>query len=270
MKELTYVLMDPTGNMTILVETPVPVEEQPAVAARLMEAEPSAEQVGFVYADDDCGVGLRMAGGEFCGNAAMSAAVLSAIVADVPEGTTLVETSLAADQVPVEYYKQPDGSWSATVDMPKPTAIKEVKLPVGGPGSETVRLPYVQFDGIAHLIYEHPAPEDDVSRADAEQLVKDWLEALDTEALGLLFFDREDSRMTPLVYVPAVGTICWETACASGAAAVGAFLAAESNAPVERALKQPGGFLQVFADPDGSVQLGGTVVYCYRKTLMMD
>ena len=36
MKELTYVLMDPTGNMTILVETPVPVEEQPAVAARLM------------------------------------------------------------------------------------------------------------------------------------------------------------------------------------------------------------------------------------------
>ncbi|MBP5272998.1 MAG: hypothetical protein ILO43_08580, partial [Clostridia bacterium] len=135
MKELTYVLMDPTGNMTILVETPVPVEEQPAVAARLMEAEPSAEQVGFVYADDDCGVGLRMAGGEFCGNAAMSAAVLSAIVADVPEGTTLVETSLAADQVPVEYYRQPDGSWSATVDMPKPTAMKEVELPVGGPGS---------------------------------------------------------------------------------------------------------------------------------------
>lgn len=269
MNELSYVLMDPTGNKTILVESFVPEVEQPKTAARLMEIEPEAEQVGFLYSDDDCGVGLRMAAGEFCGNATMSAAVLSAIVADVPEGSAMVETSGAADQVPVTYFRQPDGTYSATVEMPSPLNIRTVELPVSGT-DETVRLPFVEFEGISHLIYEHPAPEDDVSRAAAEQLIKEWLEVLDVEVLGILFFHREDSRMTPLVYVPAVGSMCWETACATGSAAIGAFLAAESNAPVERALKQPGGFLKVFADPDGSVQLEGTVLYCYRESLRLD
>ena len=48
--QITYSLFDPSGNTTILVETPVPVEDQPAVASALMKAEPSAEQVGFVSA----------------------------------------------------------------------------------------------------------------------------------------------------------------------------------------------------------------------------
>ena len=54
MKEpVRYRLFDPTGNITLLVETPVPVEEQPAVAQALMEQEPSAEQVGFLTITDN-------------------------------------------------------------------------------------------------------------------------------------------------------------------------------------------------------------------------
>ena len=77
--ELKYYLFDPTKNMTILVETPVPAESQPFVASRLLQAEPTAEQVGFVSAGDAaCDIALRMAGGEFCGNATRAFGLLTA------------------------------------------------------------------------------------------------------------------------------------------------------------------------------------------------
>ena len=75
MKEISYAVMDPTGNITILVKTPVPAAAQPDCAARLLAAEPAGEQVGFLSpGGDGADLSLRMAGGEFCGNAAMSAA----------------------------------------------------------------------------------------------------------------------------------------------------------------------------------------------------
>ena len=46
--KVVYDVLDPTGNTTILVRTPVPEAEQPAVAASLMKMEPETEQVGFL------------------------------------------------------------------------------------------------------------------------------------------------------------------------------------------------------------------------------
>ena len=66
---LDYFLLDPTGNITILVTSPVPVEKQAFAAARLMAREQNAEQVGFLSNAPSCDIALRMAGGEFCGNA---------------------------------------------------------------------------------------------------------------------------------------------------------------------------------------------------------
>ena len=74
---VTYTLLNPTGNMTLLAETPVPEASQALIARKLMALEPETEQVGFVCFDSD-GAALRMAGGEFCGNASMSTAVLFA------------------------------------------------------------------------------------------------------------------------------------------------------------------------------------------------
>ncbi|MBQ9065732.1 MAG: hypothetical protein IJ123_09830 [Blautia sp.] len=91
-RSLRYSILDPSGNITILVETPVDILQQPAVASRLMKLHPEAEQTGFVNFQGraDCSesstslrmpgegscASLRMAGGEFCGNASMCAAVL--------------------------------------------------------------------------------------------------------------------------------------------------------------------------------------------------
>ena len=85
MTEIQYYLLDPTGNQTVLVETSVPEKIQPAVAKQIMECEPEAEQVGFVSFLENS-IEIRMAGGEFCGNAAMSAGVLYAVRHNLAKG----------------------------------------------------------------------------------------------------------------------------------------------------------------------------------------
>jgi len=74
--ELHYVLMNPSGNRTILVETPVAKKDYKKIATGLMKAEPTAEQVGFLDITGPDAYKLTMAGGEFCGNATMCTRVL--------------------------------------------------------------------------------------------------------------------------------------------------------------------------------------------------
>ena len=96
MENIQYCIFDPTGNITALVETGVDIADQPAAAARIMELEPDVEQVGFItYADNDAikegsvPVSIRMAGGEFCGNATMCAAALFAIRSGLQGGAEI-------------------------------------------------------------------------------------------------------------------------------------------------------------------------------------
>ena len=74
-----------------------------------------------------------------------------------------------------------------------------------------------------------------------------------------MFVDFEDHRLAPLVYVPEAGTLVWESSCASGTTAVGAYLAKRAGAPVKVPLKQPGGTLTIAVSADGDLLLEGTV-----------
>jgi diaminopimelate epimerase len=246
--KMDYYVLDPTGNITILVRTPVPEAEQPAVAAGLMAAEPSAEQVGFLSSGEDCDLALRMAGGEFCGNASMSAAMLRAMSLQTESCRVRLRVSGAEKPVTVQMTAGPDGIWTGTVKMPDPMSVETVDLPEAGP------LPLVRFEGISHVIMEK-----EVSRPEAERFARDWCACLGADALGLMFLDRAACRLVPLVYVPAAGTLYWENSCASGTTAVGAYLAAKAKKPVKAFLAQPGGSLTVQVQEDGGILLTGTV-----------
>ena len=132
MKTIRYSLLDPTKNGTVRVETPVPPERQPAVAARLMALEPEAEQVGFVADLAGDPLLLRMAGGEFCGNAAMSAAALRSERAGRDRDTVRLRFSGAEITADVQVQKEPDGSWTGTVKMPRPAEVRLCNLPETG------------------------------------------------------------------------------------------------------------------------------------------
>lgn len=251
--EILYSLLDPTGNLTILVETPVAVSAQPRVAALLMAQEPMAEQVGFLSpGGKGYDLALRMAGGEFCGNAAMSAAALLHLRNFLPDG--ICRVSVSGAERPVEVEVRGDGSDYAClcrVEMPRPLRI-----------GEAFGAPLVEFPGISHQILTVPT-----SRAAAEAAVKERCAALGAEALGLMLLSRDGASLTPLVYVPGADTLCWESSCASGTAAVGAHFAAKYGAETTLSLREPGGVLRVTAAPDGAIFLAGRARICKMSLL---
>ena len=273
---ISYVLMDPSRNMTVLAETPVPADEQPSVAAQLMRQEPTAEQVGFLalpHPDDPDGIlRLRMAGGEFCGNASMSAAAYWAMRTNRSEGRFTLHVSGAPDPVTVDIGASENGETSsrrAAVHMPRPVSIDTISF------LEGYDLPVVTFEGISHVILVRKTDSGSgkdsaagifMDRGTAEEYARSWCSYLDADAVGLMFLDQDAGSLTPLVYVPEAGTLFWENACASGTAAVGAWLANKAGSPVNLALRQPGGVLKISADPCGSLLLTGTVRCVHRKT----
>ena len=242
-----YTLWDPTGNRTILVSAPVEVSRQPAVAAALMRAEPTAEQVGFLSADGLC---LRMAGGEFCGNASISAAAAYCRKNGLERADVPLTVSGADGTVTVTVSALETG-WRGSVEMPEPAAIREESLTLL---HRTVLLPVVHFPGISHVIVSSP-----MTPALAEEAAPLWCRALHADALGILLLNEAEHRMVPLVYVPAADTLVWEHSCASGTAAVGAYLAARDGKKIRVSLQEPGGMLTVQAAPGEKPRLTGTV-----------
>jgi diaminopimelate epimerase len=260
--KLHYSIFDPTGNITALVESPVDVPSQPAAAADIMRRRPDVEQVGFLTlpASPEDLPALRMAGGEFCGNASMCAAALT-LLRRPPESdgeaALLLRVSGASQPVEVRLRAEGPRCWSAAVRMPPAQGIEETDFRFDDLHGT---LPLVRMEGISHLIVEPGSPFFTLiaDRPAAERAVREWARALAVPGLGLMFLD-DACGLTPLVHIPASDTIFWENSCASGSAAVGMVLAARAGAPVSLALDEPGGTLRVECTPASAPLLYGTV-----------
>lgn len=258
MSDLTYSVYDPTGNVTILVSTPVPGPRQPEVAAELMRREPTAEQVGFLSAGvDGCDIALRMAGGEFCGNASLCAGAHCFLQTGTQK--LLVRASGVPDPVPVMITPADNHGLTGRVQMPSPLSVSPVSLSFEG---SLYAFTCVRFPGITHLVTEHPMPA-----GTAEVAVRVWCKELKAESLGIMLYHPEDCSLTPLVWVPAAGTLYWESSCASGTTAFGAALAAQVGGAVSVSLQEPGGVLSVSADDSGCLTLSGSVQLIRTVTL---
>ena len=267
--EIKYSIFDPTGNITALVETKVEPAKQPAIADEIMRAHPQVEQVGFVYFVPGRPVPalLRMAGGEFCGNATMSAAALYLMRSGEETDSVRVTVSGVSKPITVRLAKTEDEIYEAGVEMPPAIeiGIKKLKSEVADASMTVVRM-----EGISHIVIEdkselYALKED---KEAAEKLLKDWSECLDVECLGIMFLEGDGASwtLTPLVYVRDVGTVFWENACASGTAAVGMYMASKLESAVDMMLEEPGGRLSVSSDPES----GLTTLYGSTKLELSD
>lgn len=177
---MKYYLFDPTGNITALIADDTPADV-------IMKKHPECEQAGYIEYRDGSDICLRMAGGEFCGNATMCAAFLTGKknVKVLAEGTGIVNAQVSGDEVRVE--------------MPRPLEITEKN-----------GYPMVRFKGIDHVIIE-----DDLDPG----LIRQWCEG---EAIGFMYL--KGTELKPLVYVKGADTLFWENSCGSGTCAVGEWL----------------------------------------------
>ena len=178
---MNYYLFNPTGNITALITDNTPAQE-------VMNAEPSCEQAGYIGNKEGYDIYLRMAGGEFCGNATMCAASL----------TGKEETEVYVEGTgPVKVRKRGN---KYSVKMPEPVEISMLN-----------GYPLVRFEGIDHVICEDGS-------LDSEKITE-WCTG---KAMGFMYLDGNELK--PLVYVKDADTLFWENSCASGTCSVGEYL----------------------------------------------
>ena len=149
-----YQKYSPTGNVTLLVTTPVPRKDQPGIAARLLgPGGVGGEQAGFIEPAGDarCPARLQMMGGEFCGNATMSLGAMLARERDLTDGEALdlmLEVSGLDAPVPCRITGCPgDGSpdahplVGAALRRPPSNDRSPVAAPSTAPPSPSLRRP---------------------------------------------------------------------------------------------------------------------------------
>jgi diaminopimelate epimerase len=260
--EIQFIKTNPTENMTILVETQIPVEKQLAVGQKLISYNSVyGEQAGFIQEPKDqrAEKALRMMAGEFCGNATLSLAAWLMEQKCMSMGekeSVLLEVSGAKNLVLCEIQREEQG-YFGKVDMPLPLSIDWELFQLEG---EILTLPVVHFDGITHIIVERKIWGDD-AKSKAEQASMIWRDKM-SEAFGILLWDGITGQLEPLVCVKNASLI-WERGCGSGTSAIGAFLAMQAGRGVSLQCKQPGGTMGVKASmKDGklaSLQISGHV-----------
>lgn len=241
MKSYRYVTLDPTGNLTCLVTDPVEPADEAGVTRKLLE---QCEQVAYLVppARPEAVAGIRLMGGEFCGNAAMAAAAWLVRDEVAPDGekTLLLEVSGAADPVRCTV-RRTDGSWEGTVEMPGIPEIREESF-------FGIRFDMVRMEGIVHLVCRNRTFESE----EAEALLRKIAGELPDDAAGLLQWNSETRYMLPLVFVRGSGSLVWEHGCGSGSAAVGMAEALRGGGKETAvSVAQPGGMIRAEVSAEG-------------------
>ncbi|MBR3620798.1 MAG: hypothetical protein IKN56_04760 [Clostridia bacterium] len=249
---ISYYYVNPTGNITLLVDSPVPPAERVKIAEKLMRAEPEAEQVGFID-----GRNLNMAGGEFCGNATLSAAAVYCLKNNLDSAKVDMTVSGADCPVKVTIQKTDENKYSGEVEMPLPESISETRLNLGG---KSVAAPVVNFASISHIILTQKA-----ERAECEREIVRLCRELHAGGLGIMLV--EGDKLTPLVYVPEPETLVWESSCASGTTAAGIYFASLDGEAFSGEFTEPGGKLGITVAPGSRPLLKGRAETEGRRNL---
>ncbi|MBO0997509.1 diaminopimelate epimerase [Bacillus sp. SD075] len=248
-KEIDFVKFNPTQNMTVLVKTNHPDEEYKQIASKIMSYDSlNAEQVGFIEKSTkkEAAAHLKMAGGEFCGNACMSLATLIASEKGLNHNH-MAKISLevsGADKLIMCQVKKKSDEYYCQVTMPIPKRIEKRKIKLDGSDMEIIMVNYGEF---VHIVMEVEQFNRKM-RENAEKLAKLIGSPSSYNLIGILLYKSKTHELAPLIYVPHLDSLIWERGCGSGTATLGAYLAWKNNREITAQIKQPGGIITVFAN----------------------
>lgn len=223
-------IYEPGGNTTALIMgTRRTTMEKTLINEHVMRYIPCVEQVGFVNEEK---YELIMAGGEFCGNATRSAAYfyLNGNPGEIEISVSGVSKTLRAGVTK---------TGEAWAEMPVYKELSSVSMIDTG-------VYKVMLEGITHVVILPDVAEkylfvtSDLKDA-ARKMIEEY-GLLKEPAAGIIFVEKkgEDEYMIhPCVFVPAIETMFYETACGSGSTALGLVISQLKDANVEIDVLQP-------------------------------
>jgi len=264
------VIARPGGNDTALVFDQIPATRRKTINKLIQEQYPKIEQVMFVDGDCDPPRGL-MTGGEFCGNATRA---LGYYLLNGANGRVKIATSGCRSTLDVEVL---DGR--ALAQMPIFHDFDHIM-------SLSPTRTIIHLEGISYLVL---APGDaegsricalsspDEQKKSAGSLLKH--EAFSqAPAMGVIVVTKESDgySIKPFVYVRAIDTFYFETACGSGSVAVGLVWAWQRKKGIRNlVLRQPSGMtisVDVWLKENRfeRASIGGPVSILYEGSLLLE
>ena len=248
-RKILVQMADPAGNTTAFVLNGARAAEYEGIAKCIFEHdELGAEQVGFVKGVDS----FDMSGMEFCGNAARAFALISAKgyldgVGSQDDPCT-IEVNVSGATKPVVCGVRKSDNYTI-INMPLPKRVKILKHCDFEPaeGSKVFVM-----EGIIHLI----ADSFDYSEDNFNKIKDAIITQFDPPALGVMYLNKEDLTMTPVVYVKGVDSTYIEGSCGSGTTAACAYLTQDKDdGEYQYEIKQPKGTILTKATvKDGEIK----------------
>ena len=229
-KEFTYYLYSPSGNDTALVED-INIEKsiKKKINDKIMKLHPNIEQVGFVSAEKN-DYRLVMAGGEFCGNATRCAAYY---YLEGKQGT--IKISVSENLILKSGIDEQNKVWS---QMPIYNGNDVISILDEGIASVTMQ-------GIKYIIIDEKVSREYLKdkknlKAFSMDFIKKY-KIKDSKAIGVIYKEKIDNKLKihPVVWVKAIDTLFYETACGSGTTAVAILEAIISNSSKKIDIIQP-------------------------------
>jgi diaminopimelate epimerase len=261
---IDFVKTSPSQNTTVLITSFCPPERYVEVARKVMGYEYlHAEQVGFIVppGNKNSVIGLKMAGGEFCGNASLSAAAYARYKGICEAREFLIDVS-GADH-PLRCYVEQKSRfvYKAKCEMPPPVSIREFTVRVG---QQEVTGSVVNLKGISHFVFEL-WPEvhffDDIL-----ELLENHINA---SALGVVPYRKINEleyEIKPYIHVRETDSRMFERGCGSGSLALGLHLK-EKDITGKLNVRQPGGVIGVETGERNYI-FTDVKVTCEGKTLL--
>lgn len=212
MNKNVYIVKAAGGNPTIIevIENPLDRSVYEQHGRELMDIGVSwgVEQSGsLIVPKDGSRAHFEMSGGEFCGNAARSAAL---ILSRLGYGASLQFTMSGIKNPVSAEVREGDG-----VSMVSCTFFNLPLRLSAGEGGEKI----VDLGGIVHIILPDPFPEE------YEQIhghLRDRFHLNERDAVGVVWAERNEEgkvRIEPVVWVRSIDTFFHETSCGSGSIA---------------------------------------------------
>lgn len=206
------------GNGTAIETLDAPLSRQEyQERGKALEAEfesRGAEQAGFLIPSEHH---FEMAGGEFCGNATRSAAVL-----------------LHQHQAGLEKAFTVSGFEGVVNAAVEPLTNKTFFVSASFPGMSAVAksvcledstpVKIVDLDGIVHVVIEGEFPSNASEYSAQHRHIVEHFGLGEREAVGVVWYEKSQDAvvMHPVVWVKAVDTFFYESSCGSGTIAVAA------------------------------------------------
>lgn len=169
------------------------------------------EQAGFLIHQKDSLSHFEMSGGEFCGNAARSAALVLSLETNKPVNSF---TMSGFKNIVSSHVEKISGSkFNVSCDFSNfDLIIKDINL-------SEMSGKLVDLGGIVHFVIEGELPKDYKA---VHSLIKKSLNLEGRDAVGVVWITQNDFGVSinPIVWVKSIDTFFYETSCGSGSIAV--------------------------------------------------